>query len=365
MRRRKPGWTRWPGDVILLQVPDIDPNTHADTDIFTLTRTDNGNEDSSTTGDLDIKSNITIISNSPGPIVIEGGPGFSDRIFHILSGSLTLDQVTIRGGNAGSLGGGIYVAGGTLKLSNSTLTANSAGTSGGAIYNAAAATLTHVTVTGNSAPTGAGLATASSGLTVRNTLIAGDSCSGTLTGAGANLTYNASGCSAVSTVSGNPLLTAVPFGGRNAYFVPAKTSPAVDAAAAAFGLPVDQIGLSRPQYGGYDIGAIELENVNDPPNATDDTASTNEDTAVNIAVQANDNAGLDDNDQTLTTTSVTAPAHGSAAIETNGTVSYTPNANFSGSDSFSYEVCDSGGLCDTAVVSVTINPVNDPAHGGK
>ena len=40
-------------------------------------------------------------------------------------------------------------------------------------------------------------------------------------------------------------------------------------------------------------------------------------------------------------------------------ITYLPDTDFNGNDSFTYEVCDSGGLCDTATVNVTINAVND------
>ncbi len=44
-----------------------------------------------------------------------------------------------------------------------------------------------------------------------------------------------------------------------------------------------------------------------------------------------------------------------------GEVTYTPDADFNGSDSFTYEVCDTGTpvLCDTATVTVDVGVVND------
>jgi hypothetical protein len=48
------------------------------------------------------------------------------------------------------------------------------------------------------------------------------------------------------------------------------------------------------------------------------------------------------------------------AIVGGTTVTYTPNANFFGSDSFTYTIDDGNGGTDTATVSVTVNPVNDP-----
>ena len=55
------------------------------------------------------------------------------------------------------------------------------------------------------------------------------------------------------------------------------------------------------------------------------------------------------------------PANGTAVDNGDGTITYTPAADFFGTDSFTYEVCDSGSpsLCDTAEVTITVNPVND------
>jgi len=41
-------------------------------------------------------------------------------------------------------------------------------------------------------------------------------------------------------------------------------------------------------------------------------------------------------------------------INSDGSVTYTPDLDFIGVDSFEYEVCDNHGLCDTAVVTVVV-----------
>lgn len=98
-----------------------------------------------------------------------------------------------------------------------------------------------------------------------------------------------------------------------------------------------------------------------PPTANDDTATTNEETAVTFAVATNDsdpNANLDPTSVTLTT----PPTNGTATVNAaNGEFTYTPNANFNGTDTLAYQICDNGtpSLCDTATVNITINPVND------
>ena len=79
-----------------------------------------------------------------------------------------------------------------------------------------------------------------------------------------------------------------------------------------------------------------------------DSASTAEDSAVTIDVLSNDE---DPDGDSLTVDSLTQPAHGSAVINTDETVVYTPASNFNGSDSFSYTVSDGQGGTDTASVA--------------
>src|SRR5439155_1154700 len=56
---------------------------------------------------------------------------------------------------------------------------------------------------------------------------------------------------------------------------------------------------------------------------------------------------------------VTEPAHGSVTLLSDGSLSYTPNANFNGSDSFTYKANDGSANSNVATVSVTVNAVND------
>ena len=95
----------------------------------------------------------------------------------------------------------------------------------------------------------------------------------------------------------------------------------------------------------------------------DDTATTSEDTAVNVLVLGNDNF-----EGTPAITATTNGAHGTVTINDNGTtgntaddfVVYTPNADFNGTDTFTYTVT-SGGITETATVSVTVGAVADIA----
>ncbi len=104
---------------------------------------------------------------------------------------------------------------------------------------------------------------------------------------------------------------------------------------------------------------ITVQSVNDTPLANDDSAQTDEDTAVSIDLLDNDS----DLDGTLNAGSiaiVSAPAHGSLQDNGDGTVTFTPAANFNGSDSFTYTVSDNeAGVSNTATVALDVQPVND------
>src|SRR5206468_3906164 len=97
--------------------------------------------------------------------------------------------------------------------------------------------------------------------------------------------------------------------------------------------------------------SVTVTSVNDAPVANGDSATTNEDTAVTTNVVANDNGGPANEDQTLTVTAVTQGAHGSVVNNGDGTVTYTPAANYFGSDSYTYTIADSDGATATATVS--------------
>jgi uncharacterized delta-60 repeat protein len=95
---------------------------------------------------------------------------------------------------------------------------------------------------------------------------------------------------------------------------------------------------------------------NAAPIAIDDAATTNEDVAVAIDVVTND---IDPDGDIVTLSSVTPPAHGTAVVSGPGTVTYTPSANYNGTDTFSYSIGDGHGNSDAGSVTVTIAPVND------
>ena len=102
--------------------------------------------------------------------------------------------------------------------------------------------------------------------------------------------------------------------------------------------------------------AFVLKFTNQPPIATIDESTTDEDIALIVDVLAND---TDADGDELSVSDVTQGANGSVTINSDNTVTYTPALNFNGTDSFSYTVTDTFGNAGTASVNVTISPVND------
>jgi hypothetical protein len=112
--------------------------------------------------------------------------------------------------------------------------------------------------------------------------------------------------------------------------------------------------------GGRDVEpvvVVDAAPVNNAPVAVPDEATTAEDTAVIIDVLAND---TDDDGDALAVTGVTGFVNGSASVNADGTVTFTPAPNFFGDASFSYNITDGNGGLASALVTVTVTPVNDP-----
>lgn len=96
------------------------------------------------------------------------------------------------------------------------------------------------------------------------------------------------------------------------------------------------------------------------PNADPDSYTTTEDLpriVVAPGVLENDSDAVWD---TLTASLNSPPAHGSVVVQLDGGFTYTPDADYYGTDSFTYDACDGGGACDTATVSISIDPSPDP-----
>jgi hypothetical protein len=99
---------------------------------------------------------------------------------------------------------------------------------------------------------------------------------------------------------------------------------------------------------------ITVTNSNHPPVAVGDTATTLQGVPVAINVLANDS---DPDGDPLSVTSATVPAHGTATVNPDNSITYTPAVGYVGTDSFNYWISDGRGGVATAKVTVTVNPV--------
>jgi predicted extracellular nuclease len=106
--------------------------------------------------------------------------------------------------------------------------------------------------------------------------------------------------------------------------------------------------------------SIMLSQFNSAPVAMNDSYTTDEDLPLSISaalgVLSND---LDANGDALTAALVSGTSNGLLSLNIDGSFNYSPNANFYGSDGFSYQVCDPLIRCAVAAVTITVNPIND------
>jgi uncharacterized delta-60 repeat protein len=104
---------------------------------------------------------------------------------------------------------------------------------------------------------------------------------------------------------------------------------------------------------------IATDNDGSPPVANDDTYSIDEDQTLVVdapGLLANDSNPLGHPMQAV---KVSDPLHGSVVVNTDGSITYTPNADYHGSDSFTYFATTGIADSNTATVTITVDPVND------
>lgn len=134
-----------------------------------------------------------------------------------------------------------------------------------------------------------------------------------------------------------------------------------------------------PPLSGTATVTVTVAAVNDDPIANPDTYAGTEDTVLTINASStnivagnvlfNDRPGpptaIDEVGQQLSVTGVSATSsQGGAVSFAAGVISYTPAANFNGSDTFTYSISDGAGGTATGTVTVNVAAVNDPPVAG-
>jgi VCBS repeat-containing protein len=112
----------------------------------------------------------------------------------------------------------------------------------------------------------------------------------------------------------------------------------------------------RASDGSFSSGVATVTLTVAAPAANNDTGSTTENTALSVAapgVLANDS---DPNNDPLAAVLAAGPAHGTVALNADGSYTYTPAANFVGTDSFTYQAGDGLATSGTATVTITVAP---------
>lgn len=108
---------------------------------------------------------------------------------------------------------------------------------------------------------------------------------------------------------------------------------------------------------------VNASGTNNAPSAVNDTDNTviNQDVSTDVIANDSDQDG-DAISINITAAGLQVPAHGTIQLLGNGQISYTPNANFTGTDTYQYQLCDNnvscsgsnGSLCTIGTVTITI-----------
>jgi hypothetical protein len=117
------------------------------------------------------------------------------------------------------------------------------------------------------------------------------------------------------------------------------------------------------RFAGERLDGISIEFLNDPPVAQDDLFTVLEDGVLNGNVLADNGNGIDDDPNgdplTVNPTPISGPSNGTLTLLATGDFTYTPFADFAGTDMFEYEIDDGNGETDIGKVTITVDPVND------
>lgn len=137
----------------------------------------------------------------------------------------------------------------------------------------------------------------------------------------------------------------------------------------AFALNVGDTSVSDVGIGGYldnVVVSIGLHTTtydfepNTAPVALDDEYSVDEDVVLIVGAPGVLGNDTDAESDSLTAILVTDVTNGVLVLNSDGSFTYTPNADYNGADSFTYKAYDGALDSNTVTVSITVNPVDEP-----
>ncbi|HEX5689068.1 MAG TPA: putative Ig domain-containing protein, partial [Roseiflexaceae bacterium] len=157
------------------------------------------------------------------------------------------------------------------------------------------------------------------------------------------------------------------FGGANQWGLRSRLLPQNEAFYNSYGISVAftgdvvLVGSATDDDHGYSSGSTFVFRLHPRPLTSDDAAAVDEDSAVAIDVLANDSTPVGTGSLDPASVAVIeGPTHGTTHIEpSNGAITYIPAPDFNGTDRFLYSIANTIGTRQSAVVTVTVHPVND------
>jgi CSLREA domain-containing protein len=105
---------------------------------------------------------------------------------------------------------------------------------------------------------------------------------------------------------------------------------------------------------------LEVIAVNHAPHAADDSYATNENTPLTVIAPGVLGNDTDPDGNPLSAAPVSDPTSGTLKFNADGSFTYTPNPDFSGTDSFTYRAYDGEGYSDPATVAIEVVGVDQP-----
>ena len=310
-----------------------------------------------------------------------GGGLYSSAEMRIVDSTFAYNHAT-------ESGGGIYSSA-NLTLLNSTVSGNETDGSGGGIYATYTTNIINSTIVCNSADYAGGIYRNSGYLNVDNSVVAGNitesnypdiyyycppystvtlQAKNSLIGNGYKLDSVTNGVD--GNIVGSPEEPVDPMlgplqdnGGLTLTHAPLTGSPLIDAGDDTLAidhrgrpLTTDQRGCYR-YYGNVDIGAVESQPIG-LPFAYDDFFMLNQGSSITIEPQELLKNDVCDNGSPLSVTVADGPKYGTLATKPDGTMIYTPEAAFWGTDSFTYKAINTSTSLESNVVKVILSVIS-------